>query len=164
LFSSVYGIRAYYGIAGAEFNFGPPFVDSYRQCGCVTMQTVLVVDDEDAVRYVVTKMLKQLGYEVLTAADGGEAVEIFSRQPEEIDCVIVDLAMPDMDGLQTFLALRQIRPDACILLASGFDEEEVAQQHTGQGFAGFIQKPFSAATLEQKLNEAPPSESGVRTP
>lgn len=128
------------------------------------MQTVLVVDDEEVVRCAVTKMLKRLAYEVLTAADGGEALEIFSRQPDEIDCVILDLAMPDMDGLQTFLALRQVRPDACILLASGFDEEELAQRYAGQGFVGFIHKPISIVIMEQKLNDALRSESGVRTP
>jgi len=101
---------------------------------------------------------------VLAATDGSEAVEIFSGQPDEIGCVIVDLAMPGMDGQQTFVALRQIRPDACILLASGFDEEEVSRRFTGQGFAGFIQKPFSIAILGQKLNEILHYEPGVKTP
>lgn len=128
------------------------------------MQTVLVVDDEEAVRHVVTKMLKRLGYEVLTAADGREAVEIFSRQPDEIACVIVDLAMPGTDGQQTLVALRQVRPGACIVLASGFDEEEVSQRYGELGFAGFIQKPFSIAMLEQKLNDMLRSEPGVKTP
>jgi len=128
------------------------------------MYTVLVVDDEKTVRLVVSRMLKRLGYEVLIAADGREAVEIFSGQPAEIGCVIVDLAMAGMDGQQTFLALRQIRPDACILLASGFDEEEVSRRFTGQGFAGFIQKPFSVETLKQKLNEILHYEPGVKTP
>jgi len=128
------------------------------------MLTVLVVDDEEAVRHVVSRMLKRLGYEVLIAADGSEAVEIFSGQPDEIGCVIVDLAMPGMDGQQTFVALRQIRPDACIMLASGFDEEEVAQRFAGQGFGGFIQKPFSIVILEQKLNDVLPSEPRVKAP
>ena len=117
------------------------------------MQTVLVVDDEEPVRLVVSKMLKRLGYEVLAAADGTEALDLFSRQPEEVCCVIVDLAMPGMDGQQTFTALREIRPDAAIILATGFEEDEIARRFEGQDVAAFIQKPFSAAVLEQKLNE-----------
>jgi len=128
------------------------------------MKTVLVVDDEEVVRLVVARMLKRLGYEVLTAADGSEAVETFSRQPDEISCVIVDLAMPGMDGQQTFTALRQIQPDACIVLASGLDEEEVTPRFAGFDFAGFIQKPFSIAILEQKLNDVLHLEPGVTTP
>ncbi|MCX5771108.1 MAG: response regulator [Candidatus Hydrogenedentes bacterium] len=128
------------------------------------MYTVLVVDDEEVVRRVVSRMLNRLGYKVLAAADGTEAVEIFSGQPDDIGCIIVDLAMPGMDGQQTFLALRQIRPDACILLATGFEEEEVVRRFKDQGFAGFIQKPFSLETLAQKLTDVLPSKPGVKTP
>ena len=117
------------------------------------MHTILVVDDEEGVRMVVSRMLKRLGIKPLTCATGAEAVDIFGRQPDEIDCVIVDLTMAKMDGVATFSALRAIRADARVVLATGLDEEEAAKRVAGLDFAAFIKKPFTLAVLEYTLNE-----------
>jgi CheY-like chemotaxis protein len=118
-----------------------------------TMQTILVVDDEEVVRHVVSRMLKRLGYEVLTAEDGREAVDIYRERADEIVCVIVDFQMPGMNGEQTFQALREIRESVCVILTSGSLEEDMERRFEGQEVAGFIEKPFTAEILERKLND-----------
>jgi PAS domain S-box-containing protein len=112
---------------------------------------VLLVDDEDTVRTVGRNMLQHIGFRVVTAADGREAVEIFRQQPAQIACVVLDLTMPHMGGEETFRELRRIRPDTCVLLSSGYNEDEVADRFAGKGLAGYIQKPYRLAQLRSKL-------------
>jgi len=113
--------------------------------------TVLIADDENAVRTVGRKMLERLGFSVLAAVDGCEALELFRKHADEIVCVLLDLTMPHMDGAETFRELRRLRPDVAVLLCSGFDEHVATQSFAGEGLAGFLQKPYNMAELRKKL-------------
>ncbi len=127
---------------------------------------VLVIDDEEAVRHVTRRLLEAEGCNVMTAADGVEGIEKFRRMQETVDLVLLDLTMPRMGGVQTFHLLRSIKPDVKVLLMSGYTEEEAVSQFTGEGLAGFIQKPFSNDELKQKLSSimsaGRPSPDGTR--
>jgi signal transduction histidine kinase/ActR/RegA family two-component response regulator len=113
--------------------------------------TILVVDDEQRVLKALTRLLETIGYDVLTASSGREAVEIVRRQGLGISLVILDMIMPNMSGGQTFDALRKIAPGIKVLVASGYSIEVQAQEMLAQGCAGFIQKPFDVATLSAQL-------------
>ena len=69
-----------------------------------------------------------------------------------MDCVILDLTMPEMGGEEVFRELRRLRSDICVILSSGYNEEDVTQRFVGQGLAGFIQKPYTSAKLRVTLN------------
>ena len=115
--------------------------------------TVLLVDDEQHVRAITEKMLRWLGIEVLTANDGRDALRIFREQGSQIDCVILDLTMPHMDGEQTFRELRHLDETVKVIISSGHDEHEVVQRFLGQGLAGFIHKPYKLAALKRAIIE-----------
>jgi nitrogen-specific signal transduction histidine kinase len=113
--------------------------------------TVLLVDDEEPVRIVAGRMLERCGFGVLHARDGREALELFRAHAAEIVCVLLDLAMPRMDGEETFRELRRIQPDVRVVLASGYSDEEVAQRFQSSGLAGLIEKPYRLEALGAKL-------------
>jgi two-component system, cell cycle sensor histidine kinase and response regulator CckA len=112
--------------------------------------TVLLVDDEETIRGIGAEMLKELGFTVVTAADGREAVDIFKSRPD-ISFVILDLTMPHMDGEQCFRELRQLKPDVKVIMSSGYNEHEVTQKFVGKGLAGFIQKPYRLSKLQEVI-------------
>jgi CheY-like chemotaxis protein len=114
---------------------------------------VLVVDDEENVRRTARAMLEASGLEVVTAADGAEAVESFRTSATRFDAVLLDLTMPRMSGEKTFHELRRIDPGVPVLLMSGFDEQEAVARLEGRGLAGFIQKPYRLQALLGKLRE-----------
>ena len=111
---------------------------------------VLLVDDEETVLGVGAEMLKELGFEPITARDGRQALEQF-RNNSSILFVILDLTMPHMDGEQCFRELRQINPDVKVIISSGFNEQEVTQKFVGKGLAGFIQKPYKLSVLKEVI-------------
>jgi PAS domain S-box-containing protein len=113
--------------------------------------TILLIDDEEAIRRLGQQMLERLGFEVLTAADGSEGVEVYRQHWDRIVCVILDLTMPQMGGEETMGELRQIREDLRIILSSGYDEQEVTQRFASKGLAGFIQKPYTLKRLREEL-------------
>ncbi len=115
--------------------------------------TVLVVDDEEGLRQTARLMLEDIGFEVRTAADGVEAVEIFERLHEQIDVVLLDMTMPRMDGKTAYREMRRIDKDAIVILSSGYNEQEATSHFAGKGLAGFIQKPYRLDTLRQKFQE-----------
>jgi PAS domain S-box-containing protein len=114
--------------------------------------TVLLIDDDPYVRRVAAEMLKRLGLKVLIADHGKKGLEIFRAKTGEIDCVLLDLTMPGMGGEETFQAMRRVRPDARVILSSGYDEQEVTRQFAGLGLAGFIQKPYTVVKLQEVLS------------
>ena len=116
--------------------------------------TILLVDDEEAVRNVAGRMLERCGFAVLRASDGREAVELFRARASDIVCVLLDLAMPRMDGEETYRELRRIQPGVRVVLASGYSDPEIAQRFRGAGLAGFIAKPYRVEALSAKLREA----------
>ncbi|MCH7599338.1 MAG: PAS domain S-box protein [Myxococcales bacterium] len=108
---------------------------------------VLVVDDDQGVRELAVDILTRVGLEVVTAADGREGVEIFARNADEIKLVLLDRTMPTMGGFQAFQKIRKIRPDAQVVLVSGYSEKRAAAELEGLGLAGFLQKPFMPDAL-----------------
>lgn len=115
--------------------------------------TILLVDDEEIVLEVGMQMLQAMGYTVLGAASGTEAIRIFQEKAGTIDLVILDLIMPDIDGSQAFDAIKTIDPDACVLLSSGYSQDSQAQEILERGCSGFIQKPFRMEELSAKIKE-----------
>lgn len=113
--------------------------------------TVLIVDDEEAVLKVSGEMLRELGFEVITALDGREGIDLYTANMDKIVCVILDLTMPGLDGEQAFRKLRQIKPDIKVLMSSGYNEQEVTERFIGKGLSGFIQKPYKLSTLSETL-------------
>ncbi|MBJ6752071.1 PAS domain S-box protein [Geomonas sp. Red421] len=112
--------------------------------------TVLLVDDEETVRAIGSEMLKEMGFDVVTANDGLEAIEVYRARPD-IAFVILDLTMPQMDGEQCFRELRALDPNVKVIMSSGFGELEVTQKFVGKGLAGFIQKPYKWAALRESI-------------
>jgi PAS domain S-box-containing protein len=111
---------------------------------------VLLVDDEETVRGIGTEMLKELGFQVLTACDGRDALEIFKQRPD-ISFVIMDLTMPKMDGEQCFRELRQLKADVKVIMSSGYSEQEVSEKFIGKGLTGFVQKPYKLSALRDAI-------------
>ncbi len=116
-------------------------------------ETILLVDDEDMILAVGRAMLEKLGYRVVTACDGRQAVESVARMADEIDLVILDLIMPGMDGGKTFDRIREIRPRTRVLLSSGYAINGQAEEILKRGCNGFIQKPFDIQQLSDKVRQ-----------
>jgi PAS domain S-box-containing protein len=114
--------------------------------------TILLVDDEETVRAVSERMLRKLGFDVLPASNGSEALDLFRRGESQFSAVMLDLTMPHPDGNATFAELRRINPHIRVLLMSGFNEQDATLRFAGQGLSGFIQKPFEASALRAKLH------------
>jgi PAS domain S-box-containing protein len=112
---------------------------------------VLLVDDEETVRLVTSGMLEVLGFDVITAADGHEAVDAFRQHRDEVTVVILDKKMPRMNGVEAYFELRNIKDDVKVILCSGEDEDKATRPLAGQELAGFIQKPFRISSLRQLL-------------
>ncbi|ERP30863.1 PAS domain-containing hybrid sensor histidine kinase/response regulator [Chitinivibrio alkaliphilus] len=114
-------------------------------------QTVLVVDDEELIRVVATSHLRSIGYGVICATNGEEAVQTFREAQHEIDVVILDMIMPTMGGREAFYKLRKIRPDIPIIISSGFAKNEDMAELKKQGVSGFLSKPFRKEELVEIL-------------
>lgn len=117
-------------------------------------ETVMVVDDEQIVRRSAKAMLERHGYSVVLAENGKEAVELFRVLGDKIDLVLLDMTMPVMGGEETFRELKTVRNNVRVLLSSGYNEVEAVRRFAGKGLAGFIQKPYSAVTLVEKVRSA----------
>ena len=115
--------------------------------------TILLVDDEEAVRTISKTMLEQFGFKVLTAENGTEAVKILNRNSEEIVCILLDHTMPGMSGKQVFQEIRRILPDVKVVLCSGYSEEEATLNFQKGDLAGFLQKPYGFANMANKIRK-----------
>ncbi|HOO37677.1 MAG TPA: PAS domain S-box protein [Deltaproteobacteria bacterium] len=115
--------------------------------------TVLLVDDEEMIIDVASEMLRRMGYEVLGARNGKDALEMYKKNPGMIDIVILDMIMPEMGGSQTYDRLKAIDPDVKVLLSSGYSRDGQAEEILKKGCLGFIQKPFNMKDLSQKIAE-----------
>ncbi|MDY6974204.1 MAG: PAS domain S-box protein, partial [Thermodesulfobacteriota bacterium] len=115
--------------------------------------TVLLVDDQDMVIEVGQKLLEKMGYSVLTAVSGEEAVNIYKKNRDKIDMVILDMIMPHVSGGETYDRLREINPQVKVLLSSGYSIDGQATEILNRGCKGFIQKPFGVYELSRKLRE-----------
>jgi CheY-like chemotaxis protein len=114
-------------------------------------ETVLLVDDEEVILDVGSRMMEVLGYRVLAARGGKEALEIYRKDPAAVDVVVLDMIMPDMGGGETFDWLKQIHPGVKVLLSSGYSVDGQAKEILNRGCSGFIQKPFHIQDLTEEL-------------
>ena len=114
---------------------------------------IQVVDDEAPVRAVSQQMLERLGYDVMTAVDGHDALDLYRQYADAIACVLLDLVMPDMNGEETFYEMKRIRPEAKIILCTAYSEQDAIQHFNEKGLTGYIQKPFKIVDLKEKLAE-----------
>jgi CheY-like chemotaxis protein len=112
---------------------------------------VLLVDDEKEVIEVCKEMLEALGYEVLVAAAGAQAVSVVKNDVKGIDLMILDVVMPDMDGVQTYDAVRNLKPDIRVLVCSGLAPKEDIRQMIDNGCRDYLLKPFDIAKLSEKI-------------
>jgi len=104
--------------------------------------TLLVVDDEKTMRLSAQRILESFGYDVLTASNGREALELYRRESQKIDLVLLDMIMPLLNGRDCFIELRAISPALPVLLASGYFNPEEIQALKQEGLSGFISKPY----------------------
>ena len=115
--------------------------------------TILLVDDERAVRDIGSFMLSRIGFRVLTASDGLQAIDVMQQHVSEVDCVVLDLSMPNMDGSACFHRLRELRPDVYVVFSSGFSNQEFEERFPNETSVHFIQKPYQMKTLATILRE-----------
>jgi CheY-like chemotaxis protein len=113
--------------------------------------TILLVDDEEMVLDVCKRVLERIGFEVLEARNGKEAVAIYKNNLNRIRLVILDMIMPEMGGGDAFDELKKINPEIKVLLSSGFSLDSKAAEILKRGCNGFIQKPFNLKELSKKL-------------
>ena len=112
-------------------------------------ETILIVDDEDHVLDACKTMLNRLGYSTILAQNGKEAVEIFQKENTIIDLIILDIIMPEMDGLTAYEHLKKIKPDVKVILASDYSITDNVKEIVDKGCDEFIQKPFSLSQISQ---------------
>ena len=114
---------------------------------------ILFADDDQLCLDVGVRMMQKLGYTVLKARDGQEAIEVYKTNQNNVDLVILDMKMPNDGGL-TFNQLRKIDADVKILITSGYTEDYRIRELISQGCNGFIQKPFNLMVLSDKISKA----------
>ena len=112
---------------------------------------ILLVDDEETILEVCTKMLQRLGYHVLEAIDGQRAIDIFEKEKDVIDIVLLDMRMPGMNGATVYNRLIQIQPDVKVILFSGFFENQQIRRILKNENVDLIQKPVRLKQMSQKL-------------
>jgi len=115
--------------------------------------TVLLVDDEEVILEVGKELLEGMGYRVLIAKDGKEAIEVYEKDRDEIDIVVLDMVMPNMGGGETYDRMKEINPEIKVLLSSGFSIDGEASEILERGCNGFIQKPFTMKRLSGKTRD-----------
>ena len=114
---------------------------------------ILFADDDQLCLDVGVKILQKLGYSVLKARDGQEALEVFEDNKDTVDLVILDMRMP-YDGGRAFDQLKRIKSDVKVIIASGYTEDQRIREMYEQGCIGFIQKPFRINKLSEKILKA----------
>ena len=114
-------------------------------------ETILIVDDHETIWDFLIDALSELGYSVLLAENGLDAVEIYESNPSEIDLVVLDMIMPKAGGHQTFLRLKAIDPQVKVLLSSGFVSENEVADLLEQGACGFLPKPHRLPVVLKEI-------------
>ena len=114
-------------------------------------ENILIVDDEDDIREIVSEALKHFGYNVLTAASGEEALQLYSKNPRGIDLTITDISMPGIGGYRCLEKILKINPDAKVIIASGYSSPDHSGEPHKTGAAGYISKPYQLAHMVKKI-------------
>lgn len=115
--------------------------------------SVLVIDDEEVVRNVTKRMLARIGYSPLLAEDGAAGVDLYKQNQSDVVCVLLDMTMPKMSGEETLRRLRDVNPEARVLLMSGYSEQEASIRFNGKRVNAFMQKPYTPQDLQEKIQE-----------
>jgi PAS domain S-box-containing protein len=116
--------------------------------------TLLLVDDESGARAVALAMANLMGFHVVEASDGLEALALFKQRKGEFALVLMDLTMPHMDGREAFLAMRHLDPEVPVVLTSGYNEQEAVKDFLGRGLAGFLAKPYQWSQFQAVVEHA----------
>ena len=116
-------------------------------------ETILLVDDEKIILNVSKEVLETLGYKVIIASGGLEAIEVYQTRKEDVDLIILDMIMPDLEGGKTFDALKEIDPEVSVILSSGYSLNSEAESIMQRGCKAFMQKPFNVYALSRMLRE-----------
>lgn len=114
---------------------------------------ILIIEDENTMSETACNILQTCGYNVITANDGLEGIEIYNNRKDEIDLVLLDMVMPKKSGKETFEEIRKINTDAKVLLSSGFKQDERVKQVLSLGVDGFIQKPYTMYILAKAVSD-----------
>ena len=117
------------------------------------VKTVLIVDDDEVNRRAYSEMLEISKFRVISAADGAEAVEVFDKHAHEIQLVILDVIMPRMNGHDALMAIREINPDCCCLMVTGYIDTELLTPIIESGISGILRKPFGMSELLGWVNK-----------
>ncbi|MEZ4230206.1 MAG: response regulator [Polyangiaceae bacterium] len=128
--------------------------DSVRRKQPTSSHTILVVDDEESVRNTLSRLLGRAGYQVVTAANGEEALLLTRARGQEFDAFLVDVSMPQMSGPQVFAEIRKLLPQAVVILMSGYNHVDTVREAFNNGLAGFLQKPFLLDSFTEILEVA----------
>lgn len=120
-------------------------------------ETILVVDDEEPLRNMLSSVLKNFGYEVIDAVDGVDAVEKYSQYRDRIDFVLTDIMMPRKDGISTYIDIKSINPDARIMFMSGFVPSDMNVEKN----IPIITKPFKPLDIALKIRSILDSEKSI---
>ena len=123
--------------------------------------TVLLVEDEQQVRSIADFMLKELGFAVIAATNGREALEAFQKCAADIDLVVTDIGMPVMDGYELFRELKKIDPALPIIISSGFDTAEICLHIDCEDIAGILNKPYRFDQMEAVMKSVKASTGEV---
>ncbi len=116
-------------------------------------ETILIIDDEDIIRQLGADILEDVGYKVILAARGEEAIRLYQQQEQDIDLVILDVVMPGMGGKETFQKLKGINPKIKVLLSSGYSTDGEVGEILKEGVEGMVQKPYKDEELIEKVRE-----------
>jgi two-component system cell cycle sensor histidine kinase/response regulator CckA len=119
-----------------------------------TTETILLVEDQAAVRTLAKKVLSQRGYRVFDAADGAIALRVAAAHVGEIDLVLTDVAMPNLGGPGMVEELKELSPDIRVLFMSGYPKEEIFPEKGRAGHIPYLQKPFTGETLFSEVRSA----------
>lgn len=114
-------------------------------------ETILIVDDQETVWDFLIEALQKLGYSVLLAENGVDAVEIYQNNPGQIDLVLLDMIMPQQGGHTTFYKLKELDPNVKVLLSSGFVSHDEVDDLLANGAAGFLPKPHRIADMAKEI-------------
>jgi CheY-like chemotaxis protein len=115
--------------------------------------TILVAEDQSAMRELVKDILESVGYKVISVVDGEAAVATYIERESEIDLVILDMIMPRLGGGEAFRKLKSVNPGVLVLISSGYNHDENAQRLLNEGVAGFLGKPFQVGELVEKVRQ-----------
>jgi len=127
-------------------SFGPA-----KSAAAPAPRSILLIDDEPAVRLVTGRMLSELGHQVVTADSGARGFQLLKERPEAVDLVILDLTMPEQSGEQTLEQVRLVRSNVPVVITSGFQAEDASMLLKKPYVVGFLEKPHTMTGLEMVL-------------